>query len=286
VLLQSGRHATLWSLGLSIGLALLSLPVAEAGLSVSPVRVVLQGKPKQKQRGAFVLENLGAAPIKVFVEPEDWAQGLSGDRGPVDWLKVRPESLTLRPGKRAKVKYTVRVPKGAVGELRSQIFFVTEQGGEGESALMRSRLGTIIYVAVEGTARLEGSINRVQVLYAPGTPGVDRPDRMDVILSIHNQGNTHMIPEGEVVVHDEHGQAVATLRLVKGWGLLPSQEDNYHAIGNGVHLREGRYSLDVRIRAGEDLGQLILMTKTLEMEVDAKGNARLIEPPPAPPPAP
>src|SRR3989338_6904821 len=99
--------------------------VAEAGLSVSPPRVVLKGKPNKTLTGFYTVTNQGDQPLQVIVEPEDWAQGFRGGRGPVPWLQVKTKQLTLRPGKQARVKFTVRIPKDAKGELRAQVFFTT-----------------------------------------------------------------------------------------------------------------------------------------------------------------
>src|SRR3990167_9538285 len=150
--------------------------VAEAGLSVSPPRTVLQGKPNKTLTGYFTLTNEGDTPLQVSVEPEDWARGIGGGRGPVPWLKVKPTALTLRPGKTSRIKFTVRIPKDASGELRAQVFFTSVEAGQtsdSEGAMsLRSRLGAIIYVVVEGTERIEGGITKVQAFYAASTPGV------------------------------------------------------------------------------------------------------------------
>ena len=142
--------------------------VAEAGLNVSPTRTVLQGKPNKTLTGYYTLTNEGDAPLQVSVEPEDWAGGIGGGRGPVPWLQVKPTKLTLRPGKPSRVKFTVRIPKDASGELRAQVFFTTIEAGkasDGKGAVsLRSRLGTIIYVVAEGTERIEGDIAKAEAI--------------------------------------------------------------------------------------------------------------------------
>ena len=253
---------------------------AHAQLTVSPSRVVHQAKPKQTLVGLFTVENGGESPLEVSVEPEDWSQGISGGRGRVGWLTVRPTKLTLQPGKSAKVKYTIRVPQDANGELRTQVFFTTTSTGR---VTTRSRLGSIIYVAVEGTERIEGAITKVDAAYTATTPGVASPDRLDLVIRIHNHGNAHIVPEGTVVVRDSQGQAVATVPLPPGWGLLPNEEDAFHAIGPGVHLKPGHYTLDVTVFCGGDLRHPATVTKTVDAEVTKKGELRLIEPASPPP---
>src|SRR3990167_5676992 len=175
--------------------------VAEAGLSVSPPRTVLQGKPNKTLTGYFTLTNEVDTPLQVSVEPEDWARGIGGGRGPVPWLKVKPTALTLRPGKTSRIKFTVRIPKDASGELRAQVFFTSVEAGktsDSEGAMsLRSRLGAILYVVAEGTERIEGGITKVQAFYAASTPGVKRPDRLEVVMGIHNRSNTHIVRSEE-----------------------------------------------------------------------------------------
>ncbi len=257
-------------------------PLAQAGVSVSPTRVVHQGKPKQVIRGAFTVTNTAEEPIEVRVEPEDWAGGISGKRDPVPWLRVKPTRVKLKPGKPADVKYTIRIPKDASGELRTQVFFST--GGAGTNA-PRARLGAILYIAIEGTERLAASIGRVHVYYTAATEGAKRPDRLEVVMRIYNGSNVHIVPEGEVLVRDAKGRVVATVPLPAGWGLLPNEEDKYHAIGHGVHLQPGTYTINIRLQCGQDLEHPITVTKDLEATVNAQGHLKLVEPQTPTPPS-
>ena len=261
--------------------------VAEAGLSVSPPRTVLQGKPNKTLTGYFTLTNDGEHPLQVRVEPEDWAEGIRGGRGPVPWLRVRPTELMLGPGKLSRVKFTVRIPKDARGELRAQVFFTTREAPDasaGDGAVsLRSRLGTIIYVAIESTERIEGDITKVQAFYAPSTQGVKRPDRLEVVMGIHNRGNAHIVPEGHVDIRNDKGEIVEAVPLQSGWGLLPNEEDTSRAIGNGVHLQPGRYTLELTIFIGGDLRHPTTLTKGVAAVVTEQGHLRLLEEPPASP---
>ena len=248
---------------------------AYAALTVSPSRVVLKGHPSQVLVGFFAVKNEGDAPMQVMVEPEDWSSGVQGARGSVGWMTVQPTRLSIRPGKTARVKYRIRIPKEASGELRTQVFFTTDVT-EG-SMPMRSRLGTIIYVGIEGTEHIEAAIRGVDDAYTASTPGVARPDRPDFVLAIQNLGNTHIVPEGQVVVHDQDGEVAATVPLPPGWGLLPNEEDGYHAMRHGIHLKPGRYTVEVAIACGSDLRAPTTVTRTLEAVVTDEGHLNLLE---------
>lgn len=260
----------LWALGGSAA--------AEASLNVSPSRVVLQGKPGETRTGFFVLENRGEEPLDVDVAGEDWSGGISGTRGPVPWLTLKPTHLRLRAGKQSRVKYVVRIPKGSSGELRTQIFFSMEQSEPG-GLPMRSRLGTILYVTIEGTEHVDGAVTAVQGYYTAATPGVREPDRLEVVIKLHNRGNVHIVPEGEVIIRDDQSRVVETLRLQSGWGLLPNEEDAYRAIGHGISLKPGRYQLEISVRIGGDVREPITLTKAIGAVVTEQREFRLLEEP-------
>lgn len=253
---------------------------AEAGVSVSPSRVVIRGKPGQKLAGEFHVKNAGHEPITVTVEPEDWTDGAKGARGSVSWLTVKPTQFELARGKSRKVKYTVRVPEETQGEVRAQVFFTSMiTGAQG----MRSRLGAILYVSLKGTERVEAAIGAVEVRYTAATPGIHKPDRLDVAVRIQNRSNVHIIPEGKAVFKDADGRVAATALLPRGWGLLPQEEDLYHAIVTGVYMRPGRYTLEIAIRCGDDVQQPIALEKTLPATLSPQYEWTLEEPPAATP---
>ena len=197
-----------------------------------------------------------------------------GERRPAEWVSVKPKRLTLRPGQTARVKYQIRVPRQASGELRAQMFFTTET--RTGSMPMRSRLGTVIYVGVEGTERIEAAITRWSVSYTSGTPGAPRPDRLDVLVGIQNHGNAHIVPSGTILIDDEEGRRVATASWREGWGLLPREEDAYHAVEPGVHLKPGRYTMTLVVTVGGDLRKPVTITERRPALLDDRWQFELL----------
>lgn len=264
------------TLGIVIAGMFAGASAVDASVTVSPTRIVLQGKPSKVLVGFYTVENREASSLTVSVEPEDWGAGLSGGRGAVAWLTVKPTTLTLQPGKRAKVKYVVRIPKDASGELRAQVFFTTTSSG-GSTLSLRSRLGTILYVAIEGTEHLDAAITKVRAFYTASSTDMPRPDRLEVVIGIQNRSNVHIVPQGAVVLYDEQRRAVATVELPAGWGLLPNEDDTYHAVGHGIHLPPGRYTVELAITVGADIGHPITVTQTLAALVSEDGSLRLLD---------
>ena len=255
--------------GVVVGLAALcaGAPPAQAALKVAPSRTTLIVQPGQTRAGTYTLENTGDEPIRVAIEPEDWSGGTGGGRGPVRWLSVHPTDVTVSPGKPERVQYTVQVPSDAEGELRVQVFFTSEQLNAAGKPTLRSRLGTIIYVNVEGTAAPEAAIRDVTASYTAATPGAKKPDQLSLAINIRNSGNAHIAPEGRVIVQDDAGRGVARFPLRGGWGLLPNEEDAYHAIGSGVYLSPGHYTVRILVTYGGDLHYAGTTTRTYDAEV-------------------
>lgn len=252
---------------------------ADAALSVSPTRIVVQAQAGQARKGGWRITNDGAEPLTVRVQPEDWSGGAAGTRAPVAWLKVTPSSLTLGPGKSADIAYRIRVPTDASGELRAQVFFTTDVP---QAAMpMRSRLGTILYVGVDGTEEIAAAITDVKAFYTPGTPGVEQPDRLEIALRIRNDGNTHIVPQGAALVRGPADRVAATVPLTAGWGLLPREEDAYRAVGHGVYLKPGAYRLELELVCGADLGRLVPLRAARPMRLEEDG--RLVVGAPEPP---
>jgi len=266
--LVGGLIALLWCCG-----------EAAAGLRIAPSRIVLQGKPGQSLSGVYTLENTGDAPVDIMVEPEDWSGGIQGARGSVPWFRIKPTSLTVRPGKTARVKFSVRIPKDASGEIRTQVFFTTVQGVSEEGAVpLRSRQGVVVYVGIEGTQQLDAAIEGVKVFYAASTPGVSAPDRLELVFQVHNRSNTHIVPDGHVVVRNAEGNVVARLKVQSGWGLVPNEQDTYRAIGSGVHLQPGPVTIELTLTYGSDFGKPQSRTKTVGAVIDEDRSIRLLPP--------
>ncbi len=259
-----------------LALSFLMAPVVQASVSVGPSRVVLKMNAGEKESGFYTVQNKGDAKLKVNVEPVDWAYGVEGEREPIDWLSVDPKEFVLKPGEEKKVRYRVKTNKSDTGEKRTQVFFVSQPLG-GESPLV-SRLGTIVYVAIEGTEILEASIVGVKVDSLSSVPEVDKPDKLRFDVSILNLGNCHIVPEGRVVIKNDAGRSVDQIKITGGWGLLPQETHGYQALKAGIYLKPGDYTADVLIFYGGDLNKRRKAEKTVHFRVNEAGEAALYDP--------
>lgn len=265
-----------------VSLYFLSLPLAEAALSVAPSRVVLKLKAGERETGFYTVQNRGDAKLSVKVQPVDWSYGIHGKRETVEWFTVDPKEFVLKPGEEAKVRYRVKTSKSDEGENRTQVFFISEPIG-GESPLV-TRLGTIVYVAIDGTERLEASITDVRVDSLNGVEEVEKPDKLRFHIDILNLGNAHVVPEGRVVIYDDEENRVEHIKLTGGWGLLPQETHTYQALKSGVYLKPGNYTAKIFIFYGGDLNRQREIETSVHFKVDETGHAERYTPEKTPEP--
>ena len=131
--------------------------LVHAGIGVKPTVTELSLSPGKKKAGIFTVLNDGEETVKVKVELEDWRRREEEVR--VDsWLKIKPREFKLAPGKVRKVKYKIKVPEEAEGEMVAMVFFgslAPAGGGVG----IKTRFGVSIYVGIKGTEVIEANIN-------------------------------------------------------------------------------------------------------------------------------
>ena len=114
-----------------LALALIFLSVsAQAVVGLTPEFQKIEFKAGQKISGVIEVSNKGADAIAVQVQPEDWTDKQNVKRGGVSWLKVKPETFSLKPGD----------IKDAPKQYVTQIFFATR-------AVQHSDMGIGIRIA-------------------------------------------------------------------------------------------------------------------------------------------
>lgn len=163
------------------------------------------------------------ATIKVY--PEDWEYDPAGngdkafyppgtfDISASQWLTYAPDQFVLEPHGSQTVSLTIQVPQELPkdGTFYSLLFFETALGQtvneQGAAVEVAGRVGSLIYVNVDGTVIRSGVVNDIQIRSGEG----NKPTTFSVTFT--NTGNTYIPLEGEFIVFDSEG-------LVKGRGEL------------------------------------------------------------------
>ena len=166
---------------------------------------VLEAEPGATVTDELVVSNDGSVNLVLGVYVSDafnTADGdtdlLAGDEPPRDigaWTTTESTSITVPAGGEATVPFTIEVPEDAtagdhVGGIVTSLT-VTEEGTDGNRVKVERRLGTRIYLRVDGELRPELTFSALSAEYhaslnpfAPGT--------MELTYTVENTGNVRL----------------------------------------------------------------------------------------------
>ncbi len=157
---------------------------ASADIAVGPLTKTIQVPPEGAQTVEYKVSNAGKEPITVNISARTWfTLPENKDIKISDWLDLGAQSVRLSPGEIEKLKFKVKVPKNAKGELAAMIYFAPERG---EKQTLGTSYGVSLYVFVKGTERVKPEINNVTVQKKDG--------EFYLTVTIENDGNVHIRP--------------------------------------------------------------------------------------------
>lgn len=201
-----------------------SWSVAPASVSGTPDRpnFVLEAAPGEVLRDTLVVENLGSVNLVLGVDASDAFNTPNGgidllpaDEEPVDlgsWVRPESSSITVPAGASVEVPFTIEVPEdaapgdhagGIVTSLR-----VTEDGPAGNRVEVERRLGTRIYVRVDGELRPELTFTELSATY-DGTANPFAPGTMRLTYRVENTGNVRLRATREATVSPSWGPSAS-----------------------------------------------------------------------------
>jgi hypothetical protein len=242
-------------------------PGAYAGLSVTPGIIEIIAARNDEATGVCEVTNTAEGTINVTVQPENWKRGPDGRRGGTvaHWLTVEPQALDLGPGEVGKFTYSLQVPADGAGEYVAQIFFT--EASEGGGTQISTRVGVVLYMAVRETIQLEAEIAKLKMSVFPdGNASVATAQ-----VEVHNTGNVHIRPTGDVKVYDQKGDFVVAAILNTGWGILPGELYTYQGTGRGPKILPGQYKAVATMQYGDLFKEAKGYTKELYFEIGVEG---------------
>lgn len=260
---------------LCVFMAGISLYAVESrAITIGPTRLETRLPPGEVAGADYYVQNETDAPIHVTVEPENWGRDAYdyANLDIKDWIKPDCYEFDLKPMEIKKLKVTVRVPKKIKGEIAAQIFFASSpvEGAEGGGGSVRTRLGSVLYVAIKGTETAMADIVNIGVSDASGIEGAENKLMIDTL--VHNGGNVHIRPGfGRVTIMDQKGLIVAKIEMVTDHSILPNQEYAYPVLLNRDKLTEGKYAISAEIKYGKMYGREKTARLEKTMEVDKEG---------------
>ncbi|MFT5208232.1 MAG: hypothetical protein ACI9CF_002001 [Candidatus Omnitrophota bacterium] len=194
-------------------------------IRISEPRVELQIAKGASETIEINITNPTEDALELKVYAEDWVYLDKGD-GDKDflpagtlsdsasgWLSFNPTNFVIEAFAEEVVFLKVSVPADFEGEgtYKSVLFFETSLGTteNAEGALVRvaGRIGSLVYVGLEGTVRRTAQVESIDI--RPGKGAKPTVIEMDFT----NTGNSVIVLDGEFIVFNQEG-------LVKGRGVI------------------------------------------------------------------
>jgi hypothetical protein len=204
---------------LALGFFLLSVCFtgAASAFSLRPAITDISLDPGGSYKGSFQVFNDEAASHTYYLSIQKFIpSGETGQQeflppsnisGLPQWIFLSSPSITLKPGEEADVPFTIYVPSEAqAGGYYAAVFFSTTppvaspQGG----VLAGARTGALVLLKVKGALQERVVLRDFALETAPSLTALPASVR----VSVENQGNVHVVPQGQIEVKNSFGQTV------------------------------------------------------------------------------
>ncbi len=227
-------------------------------VSVDPPSVWTSVRPSSSASGTIIVENSGSSTINVKAYAQDWA--FAKDRSKIfkrpgttalscsRWITLFPSTFSLDPGKSQQVSYSITAPETASGGYCSVIFFESRDADTGNTKtsnmILAGRIGTIVYLDIAGRSKKSASIINMSA------PKTRKGKPITLGISLRNEGDTILSPEGNVIISDETSRVWAKMDINK-FCILPGETLPLKTEWK-AGLREGQYNVIVTLDYGAD----------------------------------
>lgn len=222
------------SAALTAGIALAPLAGAHA-LTVSPPYFDFSAASGDAVLDVIRLYNEGSEPITVYPSVADFTANDAEDGTPrlfqptdggdstglARWISVSSEPVTIEPGQRGNVEFSINVPRDNAqpgGHYGAIVLSEAPPAGGGDISIA-SQIGALILLRVDGEISEMASVAEFgfakKALWYEHLP-------VDFFLRFENYGNTHLRPSGTLVIENWYGSKVAKIPVNDDMGgVLP-----------------------------------------------------------------
>ncbi|WP_431033815.1 WxL protein peptidoglycan domain-containing protein [Streptomyces sp. P6-2-1] len=194
---------------------------------------------------AMVVANRGKKPLTLTVYASD---GFTTDTGTLDllpagkksvgvgaWLRTDSAKITVRPGKKAEIPFTVTVPREATpGDYVGGLLTSLKQPDDAEGINVDRRLGIKVKLRVSGALKPALAVEDAHVSY-DGTADPFAKGGATVTYTIHNTGNATLAARQAIALHGPFGWFTAHVASPKPTPeLLPGERWKVTVPATGV----------------------------------------------------
>lgn len=212
--IRTGRFSLLFAV-VSF-LAFLSFPIFAKAITVGPAKIEYKVDSGQTISDKLFVLNEGQetrtfyAAFEKFTKVGGEIKFLPSEPAELaEWFKME-KSVTLKPGEQKEIPLTIEVPKNAPpGGHFAVIWWGTASPGAKEVAIV-TRAGILVLLQVSGEVNEKGEV--IEFLLPDGKFFVFKLPE-DFVVNFKNQGNTYLKPQGEIVVKNIFGSAIAAFRV-------------------------------------------------------------------------
>lgn len=213
--MKTARYILLSSL---VFLPLLSFSAPALALSVNPAIEDLSVDPGKTDVRTIAVTNdeqseqTYTVTLQKFIPKGETGQqeflAPSDTQGILEWMFVNKPEITLKPGQTGSIQVALSVPGGTKAGGYYAGLFLSKRQAPGEELAVLPRLGILFFVRVNGAVEERLRINDV---------ALDGPGNYEYLpvgfrISIVNEGNVHVIPQGTVRIKNVFGSTVAKLQ--------------------------------------------------------------------------
>ncbi len=219
-------------------LSCLMIPIAAAeALRISPTTIETNLVPGKSAEGEMTVQNNSEhARILYSWVPAFEAAGEGGaqqfylsEEGLPAWITVPPE-ITLQPGERKSVDYTIEVPEDAPpgGHYAAILWRTTSPDDEDGQVAVGASTGPIVLATVSGDIELRGGVDNFRLFREKNGEPVEQTVLTHKYLrfgyNFINQGDDRLRPRGEVVIRNIWGGESARIDAnPRDGNVLPGQ---------------------------------------------------------------
>lgn len=240
--------------------------IGEFELTAIPPRIEIHGKPGETiqktikvkngtkstqyiSSGAedFIIDTDGKTPI-----PVDGKEGLSERFSLASWLTVSPTRFSLRPNQTQVLDVLIQIPRDALPgghyamvlhEKGGTTSFNPNEGGSKGSASIATRVGSLLYVIVDGPINEEAYIRNLKV------PTFQEYGPVSISFEVENRSDIHIRPSSSVEIYDLFGQKIFTSKVDEK-NIFPFSVREFSS-DYGAYWGLGRYTAKVVTSYGD-----------------------------------
>ncbi len=232
-------------------------------LQIRPSVVEISAVPGKTTKGSFVIQNPGAEDLPVSIEVKDgWIQqiGRPSSVPPAEWLFLNiPKKLVVLPNSTKTISYKIRVPSTLTGEVLALVYFSGPSESQGNSAV-QLRHGIPIYLSAKGTEQVTLTVLEARVSIPP-------KGGMEFSATLVSEGNAHVRPRGEWVIHDFFGGETERIPLDYGSPVFPGARNKYYARPKRMDWAPGKYKAYLTVTYGDNFGPTKTVKKVYSLDV-------------------